>query len=150
MGWAEFSHFSFVCVFSFSLFFYCFSSFFFGLFAFLRFLQTTRAKDCNLLQTWGISLRPVCPAPFPDFPEFWGPIVPRTSKRISWKRSQAKNLGLASAKSPGQDFVHRVAQELVTSWSIPRQLPTPWEVARVFIGVVLWQHPIWENLSFRA
>ena len=46
-----------------------------------------------------------------------------------------------STKSPGQDFVHRVAQKLLNSWSIPRQLPIPWEVAGVFLAIVLWQHP---------
>ena len=44
-------------------------------------------------------------------------------------------------KSPKQDFVHRVAQKLTNSWSTPRQLPNPWEVAGVFLAVVLWQHP---------
>ena len=44
-------------------------------------------------------------------------------------------------KLPGQDFVHRVAQKLANSWSTPRQLSTPCEVARVFLAVVLWQHP---------
>ena len=33
-----------------------------------------------------------------------------------------------SSKSPGQDFVRRVAQKLVNSWSIHRQHPIPWEV----------------------
>ena len=50
-------------------------------------------------------------------------------------------VGENSTKSPGQDFVHRVAQKLANSWSIPRQLPTPWEVAQVFLAIVLWQHP---------
>ena len=45
-------------------------------------------------------------------------------------------------KSPKQDFVHRVAQKLANSWSTLRQLPTPWEVAGVFLAIVLWQHPI--------
>ena len=40
-----------------------------------------------------------------------------------------------------QDFVHRVAQKLANSWSTPRQLPTPWELAGVFLAVALWQHP---------
>ena len=38
-------------------------------------------------------------------------------------------------------FVHRVAQKLVNSWSIPRQLPISWEVAGVLLAIVLWQHP---------
>ena len=36
----------------------------------------------------------------------------------------------------------RVAQKLVNSWSIPHQLLIPWEVAGVFLVVVLWQHPM--------
>ena len=47
----------------------------------------------------------------------------------------------SSTRSPNQDFVHRVAQKLANSWSTPRQLPIPWEVAGVFLAVVLWQHP---------
>ena len=35
-----------------------------------------------------------------------------------------------STKSPGKDFVHRVAQKLVNSWSSPRQLPIPMESCR--------------------
>ena len=31
--------------------------------------------------------------------------------------------------------------KLANSWSTPRQLPTPWEVAGVFLAIVLWQHP---------
>ena len=50
-------------------------------------------------------------------------------------------LGENSTKTPKQDFVHRVAQKLANSWSTPRQLPTPWEVAGVFLAVVLRQHP---------
>ena len=34
-------------------------------------------------------------------------------------------VGSHSTKSAGQDFVHRIAQKLVNSWSIPRQLPIP-------------------------
>ena len=57
------------------------------------------------------------------------------------------------------DFVHTLGRtktarnrqgkilhtELLKSWptlgQTPRQLPTPWEVAGVFLAVVLWQHP---------
>ena len=54
-----------------------------------------------------------------------------------------RNLGRrkTSTKSPGQDFVYRVAQKLVNSWSTPLQLPIPWEVTGVFLAIVLWQHP---------
>ena len=31
--------------------------------------------------------------------------------------------------------------ELAHSWSTPRQLLTPWEVAGVFLAIVLWQPP---------
>ena len=52
-----------------------------------------------------------------------------------------------STKSPGQDFVHRVAQKLANSWSTHCQLPTPWEVAGVFLAVVLWQGPCNQSFS---
>ena len=58
-------------------------------------------------------------------------------------------LGENSTQSPKQDFVCRVAQKLANSWSTPRQLPTPWEVAGVFLAVVLWQHPIFATPKFR-
>ena len=55
--------------------------------------------------------------------------------------------GPNSTKSPRRDFVHRVAQKLVNSWSIPCQLSMPWEVAGVFFAVVLWQQPVWEAIK---
>ena len=33
------------------------------------------------------------------------------------------------------------SQKLANSWSTSRQLPTPWEVAGVFLAIVLWQFP---------
>ena len=62
------------------------------------------------------------------------------ASRICTRSWSEKN----STKSPGQDFVDRVAQKLANSWSTPRQFPTPWEVAGVFVflATVLWQHPI--------
>ena len=49
-----------------------------------------------------------------------------------------------------EDFVHRVAQQLVNIWSIPRQPPIPWQVAGVFLAVVLWQHPSLGKFPFKS
>ena len=45
-----------------------------------------------------------------------------------------------------------VAQKLVNSWSIPRQLPIRWEVGGAFLAIVLWQHPrlVRGQRSYRA
>ena len=38
-------------------------------------------------------------------------------------------------------ILYTKCSKLANSWSTPRQLPTSWEVAEVFLAVVLWQHP---------
>ena len=37
-------------------------------------------------------------------------------------------------------FCTQSCSKLANSWSTARQLPTPWEVAGVFLVIVLWQH----------
>ena len=42
----------------------------------------------------------------------------------------------------GKILYTELLKKLAISWSTPRQLPTPWEVAEVFLAIVLWQHLI--------
>ena len=62
----------------------------------------------------------------------FGPFYGLVCRGDSWEKQHE----VAMAR-----FERRVAQKLVTSWSIPRQLPIPWEVAGILLAVVFWQHP---------
>ena len=66
-------------------------------------------------------------------------------------RKNRCDFGALSTLVSGKDsgcILGCILRKLANSWSTPRQLPTPREVAGVFLAVVLWQHPKLAKLFF--